>query len=191
MAMVFMESVRSEADRAEAYDGPSSDAVWGVTGIMVKDILPDRLADRRKRSRLCALRAMDRLGMLGEENLIPTLTRRPDLRWLADEQRARWALLTELGRISEPGAFEEAVEWALENRPRLEEARAYIRRFRLQRHRPSGTGRVGKRPAAKRASPSSLNPRGVTEKGERGDARIVLARTAPADEKDKKAAWKS
>jgi hypothetical protein len=158
---------------------------------MVKDILPDRLADRRKRSRLCALRAMDRLGMLGEENLIPTLTRRPDLRWLADEQRARWALLTELGRIGEQDAFEEAVEWALENRPGFEEARAYIRRFRLQRHRPSGTGRVGKRAAAKRASPSSLDPCGVTEKGERGDARIVLARTAPADEKGKKAAWKS
>jgi hypothetical protein len=31
----------------------------------------------------------------------------------------------------------------------------------------------------------------VTEKGERGDARIVLARTAPADEKGKKVAWKA
>jgi hypothetical protein len=81
MAMVFMESVSSEADRHEAYDGRGSpDAVWGVRGIMAKDILPGGPADRRMRSRPCALRTKDRLGLLGEENLIPTLARRPDLR---------------------------------------------------------------------------------------------------------------
>ena len=95
---------------------------------MAKDILPDRPVDRRRRSRLLALRAMDRLGMLGEENLIPTLARRPQLRWLADEEGARWALLAELGRIGDLGAFEEAVGWVLENRPSPEEARTYIRR---------------------------------------------------------------
>ena len=100
---------------------------------MAKDILPDRPADRRRRNRLCALRAMDRLGLLGEENLIPALARRPDLRWLADEQGARWAILTELGRIGEPEAFEEALRWVLENRPSREEARDYIRRSRLRR----------------------------------------------------------
>jgi hypothetical protein len=82
-----------------------------------------------------ALRAMERLGLLGEENLIPTLVRRPQLRWLADEEGARWAVLTELGRIGELGAFEEAVEWALENRPTPEEANACICRFRARTRR--------------------------------------------------------
>lgn len=122
--------LRSEADRSGALGRESSEAVWGVRGILSKDILPDRPADRRRRSRLCALRAMDRLGMLGEENLIPTLSRRPQLRWLADEEGARWAVLAELGRIGEPDTFEEAVGWALENRPSPEEAKAYVRRIR-------------------------------------------------------------
>jgi hypothetical protein len=121
-----MESVPREAHLAEAYEGASCDAVWEFRGIMAKDILPDRPADRRRRSRLCALRAMDRLGLLGEENLIPTLARRPELRWLADEQGARWAVLAELGRVGEPKAFEEAVEWALEARPHPEEVRAHV-----------------------------------------------------------------
>jgi hypothetical protein len=106
-------AAHSETHEAEA----SSDAVWGVTGIMSKDILPAGPDERRRRSRLCALRAVDKLGLLGEENLIPTLARRPQLRWLADERGARWGVLKELGRIGEPEAFEKAVEWALENRP--------------------------------------------------------------------------
>ena len=138
--MASMELLRSEADRSGAYDRESSDAVWGVRGILTKDILPDRPADRRRRSRLCALRAMDRLGLLGEENLIPTLARRPQLRWLADEDGARWAVLTELGRIGEPEAFEEAVEWVLENHPSPEEAKTLIRRFRARPRRPDGAG---------------------------------------------------
>ena len=96
----------------------------GARGVMAKEILPEEPAERRRRSRLYVLRAMDRLGLLGEENLIPTLARRPALRWLADEWGARWGVLTELGRIGEPGAFEEAVRWALENRPCPEEAKA-------------------------------------------------------------------
>ncbi len=68
--------------------------------------------------------------MLGEENLIPTLARRPQLRWLADEEGARWALLAELGRIGEPDTFERAVGWALENRPSPEGAKSYVRRIR-------------------------------------------------------------
>ncbi len=78
-----MEASLRGARRPEALDGGSSDAVWGVTGVMAKDILPD---ERRRRNRLCALRALERLGLLGEENLIPTLARRPELRWLADEE---------------------------------------------------------------------------------------------------------
>ena len=93
---------------------------------MAQAILPDRPAERRTRRRFCALRAMERLGLLGEENLIPTLARRPELRWLADEEGARWAVLTELGHIGERGAFEEAVAWALEARPRPDEASVYV-----------------------------------------------------------------
>ncbi|HEV2742742.1 MAG TPA: hypothetical protein VGV91_06280 [Rubrobacter sp.] len=96
---------------------------------MAKDILPDGPAERRRRSRLRALRAVDRLGLLGEGNLIVSLAARPRLRWLADEEGARWAVLTELGRIGDPQAFEEAVEWALENRPRPEVEAAYVRRL--------------------------------------------------------------
>ena len=140
-----MELLRSKADRSGAFGGESSDAVWGVRGILTKDILPDRPADRRRRSRLCALRAMDRLGLLGEENLIPTLARRPQLRWLADEDGARWAVLAELGRIGEPEAFEKAVEWVLENHPSLEEAKTYIRRLRACIRRPHSARSLGRR----------------------------------------------
>ena len=121
-----MQTALRGARRPEALDGRGSGAVWGVTGIMSKDILPDDPAERRRRSRLCALRAMDRLGLLGEENLIPTLTERPELRWLADEEGARWAVLAQLGRVGEPKAFEEAVEWVLEARPHPKDVRAHV-----------------------------------------------------------------
>ena len=124
----------------EAPERGTPDAVWDVAGIMSKDILPGGSDERRRRSRLCALRAMDRLGLLGEENLIPTLARRPQLRWLADEGGARWGVLTELGRIGEPGAFEEAVEWALQNRPPPEEVRARVSRLRNGAVRPDAHG---------------------------------------------------
>ena len=88
---------------------------------------------------------MDRLGLLGEENLIPTLARRPDLRWLADEDGARWALLKELGRIGDPVTFEEAVAWTLENRPSPKQARAYVCHLRSGTVRPDGAGRLGRR----------------------------------------------
>jgi hypothetical protein len=107
---------------------------------MAKDILPDDARERRRRGRLCALRAVDRLGLLGEGGLLATLRTRPRLRWLADEEGARWAVLAQLGRIGDPGAFEEAVEWALENRPSPEEAAAHVRRLRSlppARHPPA------------------------------------------------------
>jgi hypothetical protein len=69
---------------------------------------------------------MERLGLLGEENLISTLAGKPELRWLADERGAGWAVLAELGRIGERGAFDEAVEWALEAHPQPYEARDYV-----------------------------------------------------------------
>jgi hypothetical protein len=98
---------------------------------MAKGIVPGDPTELRRRNRLYALRAMDRLGLLGEDNLMPTLARRPDLRWLADEEGARWEILTELGRIREPVLFEAAVEWVLENRVHTKEAKAQIRRLRI------------------------------------------------------------
>jgi hypothetical protein len=74
---------------------------------------------------------------LGEENLIPTLAAKPELRWLADEEGARWDVLAELGRIGHQGAFEEAVAWALQNRPSPEQAGAHVRRLRASTAAPS------------------------------------------------------
>ena len=129
--MVRTEAARWQAARPGASVGENSDAVWGIRGIMAKSILPEGAAEQRRRSRLYALRAVDRLGLLREGNLLAALgRRRPRLRWLADEEGARWAVLTELGRIGDPWAFEQAVEWALQNRPRPEEAGAYVRRLR-------------------------------------------------------------
>jgi hypothetical protein len=116
--------------RFEAPHGGNPPAPWGVTGLIDKAIVPQDAEHRRMRGRMRALRAADRLGLLGEENLIPTLARRPRLRWLADEGGARWAVLAELGRLSDPGAFDEAVEWVLERRPRPEAVRAYVRRLK-------------------------------------------------------------
>jgi len=157
--------VSKNARRPEAPDGESSEAVWGVRGVMAKDILPEEPDERRRRRRLYALRAMDRLGLLGEENLIPTLSKRPALRWLADEWGARWGVLTELGRIGEPEAFEQAVEWVLKNRLHTEEAKAYIYRFRSATIRPTGAHRAD-RSLKDRRAPSGLYPRRAPGKEE-------------------------
>ena len=134
---------------------------------MAKDILLEGPAERRRRGRLCALRSMDRLGLLGEGNLLATLAARPRLRWLADEEGARWAVLAQLGRIGDPGAFEEAVEWALEDRPGPEEAATHVRRLRPSPHRPD----VGEPKAcewlARLTAPSAPRPVGATGKDER------------------------
>jgi hypothetical protein len=93
---------------------------------MAETIVPDEPKQRRTRGRMRAIRAMERLELLEEENLISALARRPELRWLADERGARWAVLAELGRIGEREAFDEAVEWALEAHPQPYEARDYV-----------------------------------------------------------------
>ena len=105
---------------------------------------------------------MDRLGLLGEKDVKVTLAGRPQLRWLADEWGARWDVLAELGRIGEPEAFEEALEWVLENRPRPEQVRAYVCRLR---HRPIHS-----------AVPSG--PRFVRQRGRRRGADARLPRVA-------------
>ena len=122
-----METVTRDADRPGPLDGTGLAA---ASGALAGGILPVDPAERRRRERLYALRAMDRLGLLGEGELIPTLTGRPELRWLADEGGARVGILVELGRIRDPAVFEAAVGWVLRNRPRTDEARAEIRRIR-------------------------------------------------------------
>ncbi|MDQ3317588.1 MAG: hypothetical protein M3522_09700, partial [Actinomycetota bacterium] len=71
--MVRTEAARWQAARPEAYGGEDSDTVWGVRGVMAKNILPEGPTEQRRRSRLYALRAVDRLGLLGEGNLLATL----------------------------------------------------------------------------------------------------------------------
>jgi hypothetical protein len=159
--MARAEAVPRDARLAAPYEG-GSDAAWGVAGLMGKSILPDDPKERRRRVRLCALRALDRLGLLDEENLIATLADRPRLRWLADEEGARWTVLAQLGRIGEPAAFEEAVEWALQNRPRPEEAGAYVRRLGSGALRSAGAGELRRRSVEGRTASSSSRVRRAT-----------------------------
>jgi hypothetical protein len=102
------------------------------------------------------MRAMERLGLWSEENLIPTLAKRPELRWLADEEGARWDVLAELGRIGRRDAFDEAVGWTVMARPRPEEARA--------RFTGAGPGARGK--VASRTPPSLPRLSGATRREE-------------------------
>jgi hypothetical protein len=74
--------------RPGACCGRGSDAAWGVTGLMAKSI-SQGVAQEGQTAR--ALRVTARLGLMGEGNLIPALARRPHIRWLAEEERARWA----------------------------------------------------------------------------------------------------
>ena len=134
---------------------------------MGRSILPDDARERRRRGRLCALRAVDRLGLLGEGDLLATLAARPRLRWLADEEGARWAVLAQLGRIGDPGAFEEAVEWALENRPRPEEAAAQVRRLGSGPHRLDAAKFEACKSLARQTAPSVPRLVGATRKDER------------------------
>lgn len=65
----------------------------------------------------------------------------PRREWLVNEETARWSVLTELGRLREQRgdeAFWEAVEWVLENRPRVKDAVATLRGYRTGKSPPSG-----------------------------------------------------
>ena len=164
--------VRSEAERRQSAHpevpvGENPQAVWGVRGIMARDILPDGPTERRRRSRLRALRAVDRLGLLGEGNLIAALAARPGLRWLADEEGARWAVLAELGRIGDPRTFEQAVGWVLKNRPRPEEAAAYVRRLRPGAQWPDDAAPEACGSGARQTTPDVPRLRGTSGKEEK------------------------
>ena len=90
-------------------------------------------------NRLYALRATDRLGLLEDGNLREALADRPALSWLVSEEVARWAILAELGRIRDREAFDTALRWVLEYRPRIKEAVTEIRRFRTGESNPPDT----------------------------------------------------
>ena len=94
---------------------------------------------RQMQNRLYALRAMDRLGLLEDGKLGAALADRPALEWLVSEEGARWAILAELGRIRDSLAFDTAVRWVLEYRPKTKEAVAEIRRFRTGKSNPPDT----------------------------------------------------
>jgi hypothetical protein len=66
---------------------------------------------RQTQNRLHALRALERLGLLGDGELKRALADRPALRWLMDEDGARWGILVELGRIRDLDKFDSAVAW--------------------------------------------------------------------------------
>ena len=90
---------------------------------------------RQTQNRLYALRALERLGLLGDGELKQALADRPALRWLVDEDGARWDILVELGRIRDLEKFDAAVAWVLEHRPKTKEAVAQIRLFRAGKSR--------------------------------------------------------
>ncbi len=97
---------------------------------------------RQMQNRLYALRAIERLGLLEEGELEQALADRPALRWLVNEEGARWSILAELGRIRDPEEFDAAVWWVLEHRPKTKEAVARIRRLRTGKSRSPNTRRL-------------------------------------------------
>jgi hypothetical protein len=101
---------------------------------------------------------MDRLRVLGEEDLIAALAARPDLGWLVDEEDARRDMLTELGRIRQPERFGAAVEWVLSTRPRTEQARSCIRRFGAGTTRTPNVDAKADRLPPNRLGPSRRRP---------------------------------
>ena len=97
---------------------------------MANGVLSGAKSCRQAQNRLYALRALERLGLLGNYELERALAERSALRWLVDEDGARWGILAELGRIRDLDKFDAAVAWVLGHRPKTEEAVARIRPFR-------------------------------------------------------------
>jgi hypothetical protein len=101
---------------------------------MADGVLSGSRNSRRTQNRLYAVRALERLGLLGDGKLKQALANRPALRWLVDEEGARWGILVELGRIRDPEKFDAAVAWVLKHRPKTTEAVARIRPHRTRKN---------------------------------------------------------
>jgi hypothetical protein len=127
----MMEVLPKHGDGPEVFDHVDVDA---AASAMAEGVLASVPKSRcQMQNRLYALRALERLGLLGDGELRQVLADRPALRWLVDLDGARWGILTELGRIRDLERFEAAVSWVLENRLKTKEAVAWIRLFRTGR----------------------------------------------------------
>ena len=124
-----------------------------ATEAMADGVLSGAKSSRHTQNRLYAVRALERMGLLDDAKLKQALVDRPALRWLVDEEGARWGILVELGRIRDPETFDGAVVWVLEHRPKSKEAVAWIRQFRAGRRVSLSAGSDKLRSSA--ASPSS------------------------------------
>jgi hypothetical protein len=146
-----MEVLHKSGGRPKVFDDRDLDS---ATEAMADGVFSGSKKSRQTQNRLCAIRALERLGLLGDDKLKQALADRPALRWLVDEEGARWGILVELGRIRDPEKFSVAVAWILEHRPKTKEAVARIRRFRAGRgvSLPSGSDKL-------RNSAMSLSPR--------------------------------
>jgi hypothetical protein len=132
-----METISRNKGRPKVFD---DEELAAATRMIAGGVSPTGPKSRRQmQNRLYALRAMDRLGLLEDGELREALADRPALDWLVSEEGARWAILAELGRIRDSGAFDTAVRWVLEYRPRTKEAVAEIRRFRTGKSNPPDT----------------------------------------------------
>jgi hypothetical protein len=127
-----MEVLRKSGGRPEVFD---DGALTSATEAMADGVLSGIKSRRRTQNRLYALRALERLGLLGHHELKRALAERPALRWLVDEDGARWGILAELGRIRDLEKFDAAVAWVLEHQPKTKEAVARIRLFRTGKSR--------------------------------------------------------
>ncbi len=128
-----MEVLHKSSGRFKVFDDEN---VSAAASAMAEGILASVPKSRRQmQNRLYALRALERLGLLGDGELRQALADRPALRWLVCEEGARWGILAELGRIRDLEKFEAAVAWVLEHRPKTKEAVARIRRLRTSKSR--------------------------------------------------------
>jgi hypothetical protein len=128
-----MEVVSKSRGRPKVFD---DEDLAAAASAMADGVLASGPKSRRQmQNRLYALRAMERLGLLGDDKLKQTLAGRPALRWLVNEEGARWGILAELGRIRDLEKFDAAVAWVLEHRPKTKETVARLRHFRIGKSR--------------------------------------------------------
>lgn len=125
-----MEALHKSSDRPKVFDDGD---LTSATEAIADGVFSGSKSSRRTQNRLYAVRALERLGLLDDDKLKQALADRPALRWLVNEEGARWGILVELGRIRDPENFDGAVTWVLEHRPKSKDAVARIRRFRAGR----------------------------------------------------------
>ena len=135
-----MEVLRKSGGRPKVFDDGD---LASATEAMADGVLSGTKS-RQTQNRLYALRALERLGLVGNHELKRALAERPALRWLVDEDGARWGILAELGRIRDLDKFDAAVAWVLEHQPKTKEAVARIRPFRTGKSRSPNARELAK-----------------------------------------------